>query len=111
MVDAEAQGVFDHHLRIRHAAAPGFEAPGPATQGQALFKSAIEVADEAAQRFGDRLADGRADDREQRIDNDPAITLDRIPQRRGDRRRQRAVQCLTAVAALRGLEQLRQLCG
>lgn len=111
VVDAVAQRVLHHHLGEGHAAAPGFEAPGQPARRQAVLQRAIEVGREAAQGLGDRAPDRRADHREQRVDDAPAVAPHRVGQRRRDHRRQRAVQRLAAIAALGLVQEFRQALG
>ncbi|MCB1570396.1 MAG: hypothetical protein KDI72_04960, partial [Xanthomonadales bacterium] len=73
MVDAIAQGVAQHDLGERHAAAPGLDAPANAARAETVFEDPVEIAHQPAQGFGDGLADDRPDHRKQGVDDARAV--------------------------------------
>ena len=66
MVDLVAQGVLEHDVCVRQAAAPCLDAPADAARCEGALQHAIHVAHEATQCLGNGLADDPADHREQR---------------------------------------------
>ncbi len=85
MIDAIVQAVLEHDLGKRHPAAPGLDPPADSTWTETVLEYLVHVAHQAAQGFGDRLADDRADNREQRINDAGAILVDGIAERGGHR--------------------------
>jgi hypothetical protein len=61
--------VTQYHLYVRHTAAACFDAPTQTLQSQTAFDRLIEIANQVAHGFDDRLAYRGPDHRKQRIDD------------------------------------------
>ena len=107
VIDLIAQAVLEHDLGKRYTATPGFNPPADAARAETMLEHLIEIAHHAAQRFGNRLADDRADHRKQRIDDTGAIQVHGIAECRRHRRR----QCKAHRLSRSGADQTRQLDG